>query len=260
MADIKLPESIPCQFDKNGWGSCKTPTDNGWCSEHEHLRCVSCGAKATESCDAQMGGLCCGAPLCDTCEHEGGKHVTKKVAEEKRQAEQMEKEAQIASRKSSVQRMNMTLGVPCNLFELLKGDWQKDGYQLMKVYCLHLKHGMIGFFPAIFCSDKQRMVFTMGLPILQKVWVTLEPREAVIATLTAYVNLGLGIGYIDPPDVMDREEKKPFKILTEVEFNDLTGKEEAPFAWAFGLIGLGKNKEDYLRDFIKQAQTINPSF
>lgn len=81
MADVKVPESIPCQFDKDGWRPCGRASDNGWCSEHEDLRCISCEGKATRSCNMGMSGLCCGVPLCDNCEHEQstGNHVTKAV-------------------------------------------------------------------------------------------------------------------------------------------------------------------------------------
>ncbi|HNW71610.1 MAG TPA: hypothetical protein PKZ36_00660 [Candidatus Paceibacterota bacterium] len=95
MADAKLPKTIPCQFNAGGWNPCKKPTDNGWCSKHENLKCVSCGEKAVKSCDVQMGGLGCGSPLCKTCEHKpGGEwgHVTKEIAKQMRVAAKKEKE------------------------------------------------------------------------------------------------------------------------------------------------------------------------
>ena len=54
-----------CNFDEAWGGKCKT---EGLCEKHSHLVCVSCGSKATRSCDA-TGSLCCGEPLCDNCEH-----------------------------------------------------------------------------------------------------------------------------------------------------------------------------------------------
>jgi hypothetical protein len=87
MADVKMPESTPCQFDAKGWAPCKKPSDNGWCSEHEGLKCSSCGGQAVTNCDAQIFGLACGEPLCADCTHSyigDATHVTKAVAEELR--------------------------------------------------------------------------------------------------------------------------------------------------------------------------------
>lgn len=38
------------------------------CEKHKDLKCVSCGSPATMSCD-ETGGLVCGEPLCNNCEH-----------------------------------------------------------------------------------------------------------------------------------------------------------------------------------------------
>ena len=262
MADVKMPKSIPCRFNTNGWApQCKKPSDNGWCSQHEGLECRSCGEQAVKSCDAQMGGLGCGAPLCSTCEHgESGGHVTKQVAEENRRKEKEEREALIASRTSPVRRMNEE-GVPANLFELLKGDWREDGYELRKVYFLELEHGLMGFFPAILSSDDKRIVFTDNLRLLEKVWQTLEPRKAKLREKTAYISESAGILFIDTESPKEREESVPRKLLTETEFHNLVSSEEEPFRWARGLSG-GRisRQEDFLQHLATQASDLDPSF
>jgi hypothetical protein len=53
-----------CGFDMAWVGPCKAEN----CTEHAALKCVSCGAKATRSCD-ETGQFVCGAPLCPDCEH-----------------------------------------------------------------------------------------------------------------------------------------------------------------------------------------------
>jgi hypothetical protein len=61
-----------CQFE-NAWvGQCPEPAELGerYCAKHLHLNCASCGEQATHTCDATLGGLTCGAPVCDNCEHE----------------------------------------------------------------------------------------------------------------------------------------------------------------------------------------------
>lgn len=78
----------PCGFQKL-LGSCQTPSNNGFCSKHEKLKCVSCGAQATRLCDV---GFCndgpsgsnnlCEEPLCNNCTHifskTGEWHTTKR--------------------------------------------------------------------------------------------------------------------------------------------------------------------------------------
>lgn len=68
MADVLMTENTPCKFKVAWVGICKKPSTNGWCSEHEELACVSCGQKATKTCDF-TGQFVCGEPLCDDCKH-----------------------------------------------------------------------------------------------------------------------------------------------------------------------------------------------
>jgi hypothetical protein len=58
-----------CGFNEAWRGNCKKPAiKNGKCEEHADLVCASCGAPATHSC-YETGQFCCGAPLCNDCEH-----------------------------------------------------------------------------------------------------------------------------------------------------------------------------------------------
>jgi len=262
MADVIIPESVPCQFDAKGWVPCKKPSDNGWCSEHEKAKCSSCGKKAVRSCDAQMGGLMCGSPLCGTCEHgRDGTHITKEVADEIRRQKREEEEALVASRTSPEQRMNKELGVPATLFELLKGDWRSAGYELRKVYFLELKHNLMGFFPAVFSSDTKRLIITSDLTLMERVWRKLEPRKATLHEVIAYVNQVRELLYIEPKNQEQREECKPRKLLSSEEFNNLVKTEEEPFMWMPGLIG-GESLErkTFLHHLTEQARKLGPAF
>ena len=60
-----------CKFSEAWSGRCKEEAIEGsdFCEKHTGLVCSSCGEPATCSCDETMGGLVCGAPLCDNCEH-----------------------------------------------------------------------------------------------------------------------------------------------------------------------------------------------
>jgi hypothetical protein len=67
--DANNSPSNACQYSVAWIGTCKKPADeSGFCEEHKKEKCASCGSQATHSCDETMG-LCCGAPLCDQCEH-----------------------------------------------------------------------------------------------------------------------------------------------------------------------------------------------
>lgn len=60
-----------CLFDRAWIGPCgRDANEDFLCSSHAHLRCVSCGAKATRECDHTGIQFVCGYPLCDECEHQ----------------------------------------------------------------------------------------------------------------------------------------------------------------------------------------------
>ncbi len=263
MADVVMPEHIRCRFNEQGWSpQCNKPSDNGWCSKHEGLKCRSCGEQATTNCDAQMGGLACGALLCGSCMHERGLgHVTGKVWSARRKAEEEERAALVASRTSPVRRMDDDLGVPATLFELLKGEWQEEGYELRSVYFLVLKHSCMGHFPAIFSSDESRIVFTSDLQLLEHVWHMLDPRDATLRGELAYVNKELGILYLDAREPRHRENRRPEKLLTKEQFETIAAAEEEPFRWDHGLLG-GRTPSQYafLRDLVRQATALDSRF
>lgn len=263
MADVKMPESIPCQFDAGGWSPCKKPSDNGWCSEHEGLACGSCAKQAVTECDAQIGGVQCGIPLCSDCVHgPEGNHITEGTYNEILKRVHEEREARVASRTNPIQRMNEKFGVPATLSELLKSDPIKAGFELQYVYYLEIKHGLMGFFPAILSSDK-RIIFTTDLRLLERVWKILDPRRATVRMEMAYVNRELGLFYIERNRPEEREDEEPSKLLTTTEFDKLVGSNEAPppFIWTSGLWGGGSpDEEEFVEDLTKQAVRLDPNF
>jgi hypothetical protein len=58
-----------CKYDLAWIGPCGKPCDGDFCEKHEHGKCCVCKERpATRECDF-ASSLVCGAPLCDTCEH-----------------------------------------------------------------------------------------------------------------------------------------------------------------------------------------------
>lgn len=66
-----MSENI-CGFNEAWVGACKNPKP---CEKHDSLKCCSCGAPATHSCD-ETCQFVCGAPLCDNCKHATAKDGT----------------------------------------------------------------------------------------------------------------------------------------------------------------------------------------
>lgn len=56
-----------CVFDRSWAGRCGKPCHGKFCTQHENLKCVSCGEPAERECD-YTGQFVCGAPLCGECE------------------------------------------------------------------------------------------------------------------------------------------------------------------------------------------------
>ncbi len=258
MADFKMPESQPCQFDNSWAGRCNKPSDNGWCSEHEKLTCSSCGAKAVRSCP-ESTSLVCGAPLCATCVHDPfarSRHVTREVAKKAIDTWEAEEAAKIASRTNPTQRTDEH-GIPLNLHELLKGDL--TGYVLKPIYSLELDHGLMGYFPAIFSGTK-RVVVTTDLYLLERVWHLLPVRDAKLQRQIAYVNEDIGISFVDTSEQWEKERSRPERLLKQEEFDGLRAMEE-PFAWASGLIGGGSvSRERFLKKLESLAKEHDPTF
>lgn len=252
MADVKMPESIPCGFDLAWQGPCKKPSTNGWCTEHEKARCVSCSEKATRQCDATLGALVCGRSLCSHCTHTpldtGADHITKEAAEAIRNDQRTAGEATVASRKNPVQRMDDKLGVPLNLFEFMKRP--VPGFEQKMLYWLELDHGLMGAFPAVI-HEERRVIFMTDITLVRRVWKTMRWRRSKIRENMAYVNAEGTVAYLVRKDA---EESLPQPVLTEEEFNELLGRNPQPFQWAPGLYGAGSfsTKEQFDR-FIDNA-------
>lgn len=265
MADIKLPKSIPCGFDLGWAGKCGKPTDNGICTEHENVTCVCCQKKATHTCDHAVS-LVCGAYLCDDCTHKPGgnmgEHITKEAATKIFATEEAERKAKDLSRNNPEPRIDEVLGIPVNLFELLKTDCKSLGFNLTKAYFLELEHGLAGFFPAVLEEgDTDDMIVVTEISVLESVWRIIEPRKAQLVECTVYFNPEKGYCYGDAQHRFEQELRKPFKVLTQ-DYFDALEKNEDTVRWAYGLLSfsLEPTKEEFWGSLVKQAQKFDPSF
>jgi hypothetical protein len=256
MADVKMPDSIPCKFDATGYRPCKKPTDNGWCTEHEKAKCGSCGGQATRSCDAQMGGLACGYHLCDTCQHAENRHVTKAVADtihaERRRAEKEGIES-----KRMLDERGVPEGLPRHLKDLLVN--KVPGYVLKLCYLLQIKHTLWGFFPGVLKGTKI-IVITDDLDLMFRIWLSMDPRDSKLDESPFYVNEELGVAYpaFDLTD-FGKEQSKPHKFFQTAEVEKLFETNPQPFGWAPGLFGAETSKLQFEKIIEKAAKERNIS-
>jgi len=239
MSDVKMPKSVPCKFDEKGWAPCEKPSTNGWCSKHEKIKCVSCGAHAVRGCDAGMGGLECGVNLCKTCQHGlDGKHVTKKVyIQQTLERSIFDRTGSESGRMLAERGVPNILGLPCNLKELLEGN-RRNFFTCKPCWALELKHGLMGFFPATVKEQPKVMVITSDRDSIFRVWRSLAPRDSKLIALECMVNDAGTVGYVMRLE-SDSEKKQslPLKIFSADEIEELFAKDPAPFVWAPGLLG-----------------------
>ncbi len=188
MADVQILKNRPCKFDEKGWAPCKKPSNNGWCSKHENIKCVSCGEHAVRSCDTGMGGLSCGSPLCQTCQHSLHEynHVTGKVYfAQCRERQEVEESGRESKRMLEERGVPTDLNLPCHLKELLEGD--RIGWTSKPCWGLEIKHGLMGFFPAIVKKTKI-VVIVSDKKSLFRVWSSLKPRDSKVISMECMVN------------------------------------------------------------------------
>jgi hypothetical protein len=255
MADVKMPKmpkSKPCKFYIAWSGKCGKPTTNGWCSEHEKAKCSSCKKKATRSCDAQMGGLTCGADLCATCQHSEGRHVTKAVYNRLESEQRLLEKEGIESERMLSER-GVPIGLPKHLLELLSGD--KSGYEIKEIYALSLEHGLMGYFPAVFVEKRKRIIITSDPSLIFRVWESLEPRKSRLDTELAWVNESLSICYlIKGHSEHDKLTSRPHRLLNEEEHRILKQDGAQPYRWAPGLFGGSDNESEVRRKIASEAK------
>jgi hypothetical protein len=189
-----------------------------------------------------MGGLACGAHLCDNCQHgRDSKHVTAKVyAEEQREEREQEKSGQESPRRLA--EKGVPLGVPKHLKALLAGD--RVGYALMTCYALELKHGLMGFFPAIQKGTK-KIVIVPDKSLIFRIWRSLEPRDSRLIVHEYMVNMTLGVAYPMRTENYEQEESRPLKLFSVEEVNALYATDPHPFDWARGLWGASTSQNEF---------------
>jgi hypothetical protein len=250
MADVKMPQSVPCQFDEGGWAPCRKPSTNGWCSKHEGMKCLSCGTQAYQSCDAQMGGLACGAALCKSCRHSlnDSSHVSSGVLNAQiREREETRKTGKESDR--VLTERGVPAGLPKNLKVLLKEN--RSEYELKRCYALEIRHGLMGYYPAVVKGTK--MVIIVSNPeLIFRIWKSLEPRDSELTVFEGMTREDIGVVYAMRAKDYEQEESRPHKLFSYSEVEELFKKSPEPFNWAPGLFGASINHRRF-NEIIREA-------
>lgn len=139
---------------------------------------------------------------------------------------------------------------PENLKDLKKDKEAFSHYQIKPCYYLELKHGLMGFFPAVI-NDTRRMIITSDKDLIEKIWERLSPRQSKMDEDLFYIHENGLIGF--PAKHWNGDQNaKACHLMTEEEFEILIN----PFEWAPGLIGDDMSPEEFMKT-IKAAAGKN---
>jgi len=203
-----------------------------------------------------MGGLTCGVPLCQTCHHGlDGVHVVAKVyndqIKERRESEQTGQES-----KRVLEGRGVPTGLPRHLKDLLDGD--RVGWAIKACYALEIKHGLMGFFPAI-AKGTNIMILVPDKELIFRIWQSLDPRDSQVLPLECMVNEIATVAYpMRLGSDYEKSQSRPLKLFSASEVEDLFAKDVAPFTWAPGLFGADMDQErfDVLVDRAKKELLV----
>lgn len=146
-------------------------------------------------------------------------------------------------------------GTPENLKELI--DAGSDGWKIRWGYSLQLKHGLMGYFPALYAGTDQ-VVASLDKAVIEEVWRSLSPRSSKLDVSLFYVNEQTGVGYaIEGVEDYFLRRSVPFRFLTRERLDEMKKAQgEKLFRWAPGLIGNDMTKEEFAETL--QAALRNP--
>jgi hypothetical protein len=200
-----------------------------------------------------MGGLACGAFLCDTCRHsfETNNHVTQDVYRaEMEERSELDRTGKESKRMLAARGIPTDVDLPRHLKELL--DSKSEDFPLTLCYVLRLKQGSMYEFPAVL-KDARIVVTTSSKEAIVRVWRSLEPRSSEVVTETWMVNEKIGVGYAYFKEESYQKLSKPARVFSAREIGEMFAKDGHPFRWAPGIIGCQSLSEQQFNALIEAA-------
>jgi len=119
------------------------------------------------------------------------------------------------------------------------------GWQICPCYLLELKHGLMGFFPAI--TDRTNVLVVVTNPkFLWPVWDKLPHRNCKVTAFLAVVHVASGIAFhlSNLGDNSIQDSRHSLRVFSREDIAYLIAGEAEPFRWAPGLFGAGNNDFD----------------
>jgi hypothetical protein len=142
-------------------------------------------------------------------------------------------------------KRGLSTGLPRNLKEILAGD--RKGWTSKTCWALEISHGLMGFFPAIVKASKI-MVLVSDMPLIFRVWRSLEPKESKLIARECIVNdVGTVAYFMMVSSDYDKEHSLPQKLFSVAEINELFAKNASAFGWAPGLFGADIDPDQFRR-------------
>ncbi len=198
-----------------------------------------------------MGGLGCGAYLCDKCQHgRDGNHVSAALYLEEQSEEQELRVSGLESERM-LQERGVPLGLPKNLKELLHRN--RSGYELMTCYALEIAHGLMGFFPAIQKGTK-KMAIVSDKATIFRIWRSLEPSYSKLLLFEGLVNRELEVVYHMETSDFGQEQSRPLKLFSTDEVEMLFRADPNPFKWAPGILGASTSRDNFNALILRSAR------
>ncbi len=168
----------------------------------------------------------------------------------------MEEQSELDRTGKESKRMLALRGIPTDvelprhLKELLENG--TEDFSLTVCFVLRLKQGSMYEFPAIL-KNKKIVVTTTDKKSIFRVWRSLEPRSSEVVSEPWVVNEKIGVGYRYFVDSTYEKLSKPARILSAKEIDELFAKDDHPFRWAPGIIGVASLSPQQFEDLIETA-------
>lgn len=143
---------------------------------------------------------------------------------------------------------------PENLKLLMAGD--QAGYKLAYGYSAELRHGLMGYFPAIYYRTRN-IVLTFDPELMRDVLKKLSPRALLINENKYLVNEAIGVAYHVTSSGKDDDEKshKLFPLV-RTEFDWLCKNYDQPFEWGPGLVSDDMTADEFARTIEAAMESI----
>lgn len=129
------------------------------------------------------------------------------------------------------------------LEEVVTGD--QAGFELRFCYYLQIKHGLMGFFPAII-TETEKIVLVLDSDLIAPIWGSLDPKRSEVVKGLFYVNKQTGAAFSMSGEAWkELFSFESWQILSRSEFERITANGARPFCWVAGILGAWMSGDEF---------------